>query len=194
MKRHAARLILVVFVLPFALLAVVETGVAGRKTKDRVIVVSGPKQQRRIGSYYYVREHGHGSEYAAAKRAFGAPTSRKVNLSTSCELSWRSLGLEIEFFAYGSTHCSGSSLMKGSMMYSSRVTSPIWRTDLGLRVRDSESRLRSLYPGAKHGSRTAPFSPQEWWTLATEKGHILLVANVKAGRVTSFEIISPFAE
>jgi hypothetical protein len=187
MKLPVARFILVVFVLPFALLAIVETGVAGGKAKNRVIVVSGTERQRRIGSFYYEREDAHpGGDYAAATRAFGAPTAKKVNLGY-CELRWRSLGLEIELLPFGSNPCSVSSL-KMSKLSESRVISPIWRTDRGLRVGDSKSRLQGLYPEAKHGSRRAPFSPREWWTLATKKGHILLVANVKAGRVNSFEV------
>jgi hypothetical protein len=138
----------------------------------------------RLGPYRYWGP----STYAAAVRAFGAPSSARVVAGTArtsnlCGVRWRSLGLEMGF-ASGPYPCRSSSLAHGAW-YGAEITSRAWRTDRGLHVADSVARLRVLYPRAsRHGS--------SWW-LAT-KGHHLtpgkreasLVAETRDARVVRF--------
>ncbi len=188
MKLRSARFALAVGVFLSTMPAVAALSVAGGTAKNRVIVASGKERQRRIGSYYYLRNHP-GGAYAAATKALSTPTSQSA-YANICELRWKSLGLEIDLEVGSSSPCTATSLKK-DWWYGTSITSPVWRTDRGLRVGDSLQHLKSLYPDAS--LRTRP----RRWSLAAETKYgglvfDLLEARVKAGRVTSFDLPADF--
>lgn len=187
-------------VIPLTLALLVLPGCGGSQAKktetnrisagaDRVIVATGDVHQRRIGSYYYKRDHtSPRGDYAAAVESFGKPSSfhRSANL---CHTRWNALGLEIDFVNVMGP-CSTKLLRKSGLWYGASVTSKRWTTDRGLRVGDSLERLRSLYPKARHvgGPKSA-----SRWVLAhwreQELDFELLDAEVRGGRVTA--IVTP---
>ena len=89
--------------------AVAALSVAGGTAKNRVIVASGKERQRRIGSYYYLRNHPGGA--SAATKALSTPTSQSA-YANICELRWKSLGLEIDLEVGSSSPCTATSLKK----------------------------------------------------------------------------------
>lgn len=186
MRLRSIGFILAALVSVSTMLAIAENGTAWGKEKNRVIVATGKERQRRIGSYYYLRNHP-GGDYAVVIRAFGAPTSQHADANI-CVLRWKSLGLEIDLEVGSSSPCTPDSLKK-DWWYGSTVTSPVWKIDHGLRVGDSEQRLRTLYPDA----RQIPGKKQLWGFAVQKKWGLdfyLLEAKMRSGRIASL-FLSP---
>ncbi|MHB8060424.1 MAG: hypothetical protein ACYDHO_06290 [Gaiellaceae bacterium] len=186
---------------PFALALVFMPGCGGSNAKkkeparifaksDWKIVATGKWSQRRLGPYYYQQDISSGKSYLAAVQTFGPPSSRgHENTSNVCIVRWRKLGLEISFSGWPTNPCSrkslGTSGWWGTSVYSRR-----WHTDRGLRVGDSEKRLRSLYPKARFSDK--PPSRPSWVLVRQREDEFvwdLLVAEVGEGRVTA--IVTP---
>lgn len=160
------------------------------KNRDWMIVATGDWRQRRLGSYYYKRDLTLGKSYIAAVKAFGPPSSRgSENQSNVCIARWQRLALEIHFSGWPTNPCATKRLRK-SGWWEARVYSRRWQTDRGLRVGDSEQRLRRLYPKARFSDKP-PIQPS--WVLARVREDEfvwdLLVAEVWDGRVTA--IVTP---
>ncbi len=166
------------------------TGVAGlaaasavQAGNDFVIVASGPRADHRIGPYFPART----STYAAAVRAFSRPTSRGAD-GNLCIVRWTRLGLEMDFASSASSPCSTSSLSQSSW-FGATVYAGRWRTDRGLGIGDTVTRLRRLYPKATY--RDQPPAPPTW-ILVSVPGEVgptvYLQAYVWGGRVTALEV------
>jgi hypothetical protein len=98
-----------------------------------------------------------GSTLARATSAFGRPnTARRVS-RYECRAVWRRIGLTLELVDLSRRNpCRTGALLVAT------ATSPPWRTDRGLRVGDRVSRLRAVYPRARHVA-TAPYGG--WWLI-----------------------------
>jgi hypothetical protein len=79
---------------------------------------------------------------AQARAVYGSPSAVRRSGQT-CTARWSSAQLSVSFLAFDSDPC-GS----GVVVYAV-ATGRRWRTDRGLRIGDSASRLRALYPRAK---------------------------------------------
>jgi len=128
------------------------------------IVVSGPDAGRRIGLYHY----GASGSYASAVRVFGDPSSRGTDNpieSNLCTVRWRRLGLDVGFATSAPRPCRltrrGQGAWYGAIVYTRR-----WLTEKGLRVGDSEARLRRLYPRARF--HDVPPRPP-FWSLVRQR-------------------------
>lgn len=188
-------------IIPLAFALLVMSGCGGssatKKEPDAasagstlVIKVTGDRGQYRIGRYHYLRAQGrpgHG-DFAVAVEIFGKPTSygRTFNL---CNASWKNLGLLMSY-VNAFEQCSAKGLAKKGWWYGARMSSKRWKTDLGLRVGDSERKLRSLYPKARFVRESADAGR---WVLVHRRDHEfdleLLIAEVQKSRVTA--IVTP---
>jgi hypothetical protein len=140
---------------------------------------------RRIGPY---QDYLHG-KYAQSVQAFGRPSSRGTTYQSNiCTVRWGALGLDMDFVV-DLTPCKdiAQAGWYGATFYVRR-----WTADRGLRVGDTVTRMRKLYPHAK--LKDAPPTPPTW-TLATvdraELGKLpILSATTWGGRVTSITVRS----
>ncbi len=98
-----------------------------------------------------------GSKLARATSAFGRPdTARRVS-RYECRAVWRRIGLTLELVDLSRRDpCRIGGLLVAT------ATSPQWRTGRGLRVGDRVSRLRAVYPRARH-VETGPYGG--WWLI-----------------------------
>jgi len=94
----------------------------------------------RIGNFVLVDD----SSLGAALRAFGKPGVRRHS-EGSCEVDWPERGLETSFVTSSGNPCS----LDHGFFCQAAITGPRWKTPEGLKVGDSLTRLRSLYPNAK---------------------------------------------
>lgn len=175
--------------LLFGIALVLGVAAASSRPTDFVIVAAGQDDQRRIGSYHYLRDFGRGRSYAAAVRTFGRPTSRGTDApgSNLCTVRWRDLGVDVGFASRPGACRPGN--LRDAAWYGASVHSRRWSTNRRLRIGDNVARLRRLYPRARFRD-TPPVDP--YWSLLRERGEFgvvdALTAIVWDGRVVSFEI------
>lgn len=115
---------------------------------------------------------------------------------------WRQLGVRMTLVTYGGLPRgkTGCTAPKQIWIAVVRVTGERWRTSLGLRVGDSERRVRRLYPRATFEPGTRGRAGEYW--LVTRRSVCMgdcgkarfvteprLVAAVKGGRVTSINFV-----
>jgi hypothetical protein len=188
-------------IIPFALALLLIPGCGGDShskkepggvsaSSEWQIVATGKWRGRRVGPYYYQRDIESGKSYTVAVETFGPPSSQgHYYQSNLCIVRWTRLGLEISFTGSVSNPCASKSLRK-SGWWETHMYSRRWQTDRGLRVGDSEKRLRRLYPKARFSDKP-PNQPS--WILVRERQDEfvwdLLVAEVWDGRVTA--IVTP---
>lgn len=79
---------------------------------------------------------------AQATAAYGQPTLIRHRPNV-CIARWRPLRLSMQFLAFSGDPCTS-----GVLVFSV-AASPAWRTDRGLRVGNTRTRLLQLYPRAK---------------------------------------------
>src|SRR5919201_2608492 len=86
----------------------------------------------------------HIGTFQQAVRTFGEPTLASATVATApaCKAVWPRLGLEIDFAATAAASCSAPLLGRWLNVV---ATAPRWHTTAGLRVGDTENRLRVLY-------------------------------------------------
>jgi hypothetical protein len=115
----------------------------------------------------------------AATRVLGAP-DRVLRHRYSCFVTWRRIGLTVEFFAFAPDDpCTKGTVLKATM------TGRGWRTSAGLHVGDSATLVRQHYP---HATAHA----DGWWLRkrkACELGGFApygsLIARTGGGKVTA---------
>lgn len=91
----------------------------------------------------------------AARKAFGAPTGVDQRYGgNTCVVSWRRLGLSIVFGDLsGSNDACGDGGLADTVVIKGAAGAKSFQTNKGLRVGQSVTRLRKLYPRAsRHGS------------------------------------------
>jgi hypothetical protein len=98
-----------------------------------------------------------GAKLARARSVFGRPTSTRRIGRDECRAVWRRIALTLAF-----VDLSGGNPCRVGALLVATATSSRWRTDRGLRVGDPVSRIRALYPGARHFA-TAPYAG--WWLI-----------------------------
>ena len=98
---------------------------------------------------------------AAAKRAFGRPSSRTRTSNLSCDVRWRRLDLRITFTNFGGVG-PGKSICddRASKAQTFAVRGPRVRTWRGLRVGQREQRVLQRHPNAE-------FRRGRWWIKTT---------------------------
>jgi hypothetical protein len=171
------------------LLAVLVTASEAQARSDFVLVPGGPRLERRIGPFHFLRDQG---RYPAAVRAFGNPSLRTAGTGRQdniCIVRWGRVGLQMQFSTGHADPCADSALARGTWV-GARVDAGHWRTDNGLGLGDSLEKLRRLYPQATY----RPGPPQAWQLLFVrgEVGTtVLLQAQVRGRRITSFELPPP---
>jgi hypothetical protein len=80
---------------------------------------------------------------AQAIARFGAPSAQKA-AGSSCDVTWKRLGLRISFLEFAGDPCT-----TGGAVLLTITDRAHWRTALGLRVGDTAARVKALYPKAK---------------------------------------------
>lgn len=120
---------------------------------------------------------------AAAVALFGTPRLEERD-SFDCLARWNSIGLVVELINDGT---GGACRGPGAHFGRAILTGSRWRTDRGLAVGNSVSRVQSLYPGATlHGT--------VWWlfprdaALGISYSDAPLFARTAAGRVTALGV------
>jgi hypothetical protein len=132
-----------------------------RTESDFVVVGTGTEARRRVGPYRPAHSR---QDYARAVRVLGKPSSWGLN-SNLCLVRWRRLALDLEFRVDGS--CTPPKLRGLADWCSATMHSRRWRTKEGLRIGDSERRLRRLYRRAKLAD--VPPNPPIWFLTAERK-------------------------
>jgi hypothetical protein len=159
----------------------------GRSAADDFkIVVSGPDAHRRIGLYHY----GASGTYASALRAFGQPSSRGTDNpleSNLCTVRWRRLGLDIGFATSAPRPCGPTRRGQGAWFGTTAYTRR-WHTEKGLRIGDSEKRLRRLYPTARF--HDLPPSPPFWSLVRQRRPDPVGVTDVLTAEVWDGVVVS----
>jgi hypothetical protein len=188
------RLLAVVIATAGALIIGAQLGEASPQPPSFLIRASSTFQ--RVGNFWISDD----PSYGAAQDALGSASScHVVQVSQMTSIAtWRSLGVTIRLstlggLGVGETLCTS----RRSPISSVRVSGRRWYTSKGLRVGDSVSRLRSLYPKAPYLARTWRWGPQ--YALVTRRATCLgvcgnqrevtvpvLSAAVRNGRVTAF--------
>jgi hypothetical protein len=85
---------------------------------------------------------GHATAAQAVAR-FGPSARTPGGGGMVCHLAWRALGVRMTFLDFAQHACTRGALVGATITSRAR-----WRTALGLRVGDTEARLRALYPRA----------------------------------------------
>lgn len=146
---------------------------------DLVVAVDDAGRVTRLGPLRPVRGESFAeSTYAATVRAFGRPGALRRGPRYFCAARWFRHGLRIEFVDYsGAAAC-----VDGGFIQAVSVSSRRWRTADGLRVGDTLSDLRFVYPDAtRHG--------RAWWLVEAYSqigdggSYGALSATVSGGRV-----------
>ena len=126
---------------------------------------------------------------ATIQARLGAPDSARRTGEYSCRLVWRRLGLTMSLL-----DLSTGRPCRAGVLQAATVTSRAWRTTKGLRVGDSVSRLRRLYPAAR--LRDPGFPPWRGYWLVTRRTCVEvgaqpypgLLARVGGGRVRALVV------
>jgi hypothetical protein len=121
-----------------------------------------------------------------AVKVFGQPSSRdQGGAFDQCRLTWPSLGLTMQtYYTGGALNPCGPAARHAS----STVTSHKWHTTDGLKIGDSLSRLRQLYPEAQKESAN------KWQLIGRSLAGVPfpgLEAALKNGRIVSFTVYGP---
>ena len=169
-------------------LAVSVAAVIAPAARTHVFAVRGDV---RIGAFA-VRADG---SLAGAIRAFGAPTSRRhmYGLGT-CTAVWQRHGLTIDFYNLGGRDACAPRFGRFGRAF---LRGDHWMTTKRLRVGDSLTKLRSLYPNALYRRGERYFWPAGYWLLARTSiygdggGYPGLLAQVSRGRVIGFQVRFP---
>ena len=131
--------------------------------------------------------------------ALGAPSSCREPARRHAVARWPALGVTVDLWTYGAlpprrTGCTAPRLIHVNYV---RATSRQWFTSLGLRVGDSTTKLRRLYPRAPLSPRGAWPRPSAYW-LVTRRTVCIgfcdrrfvtvpqLAAEVRRARVVAF--------
>jgi hypothetical protein len=121
---------------------------------------------------------------------FGEP-SAKVRNGEVCTVRWSQHGLRTVFYNLGGHNpCRG----RYGFFSNARAKGPHWKTNRGLAIGDSESRLQNLYPKAKFHSSEPGFWPAGWWLVRRQSqfgtgGHYPgLLAHIHDGDVQAFYV------
>lgn len=125
----------------------------------------------------------------AAARAFGRPSSRRLNWLELCVVDWRSIGLRGYFDTLDLTpsHLDDCSPGVGKLQ-SVTIRGAGFRTQRGLKVGDSVARMRELHPGVRlRGSA--------WWLADAPHPYgrsgermAIVLAKTQRRRVVNFEV------
>lgn len=118
---------------------------------------------------------------------FGQPTVRRQEEGTfdMCNLQWPALGISMRTYYTGGTidPCGPS-----GRHASTTLTDPRWRTSMGLKMGDTLTKLKKVYPRAQRDKPGV-------WRLTTRSFAGLpfpgLEARIKKGRVVSFTVYGP---
>lgn len=130
------------------------------------------------------------SNVARAVSVFGAPSSKRRVTENQCRVVWRARGLSMLFLDFDRAHnpCRTGDFVQGTTI------GRAWHTAVGLRIGDSVTRLRRLFPRARRVTGTGP---NDGWWLVTRRacGEVggdrfpgLLARTNRAGRVAAFVV------
>jgi hypothetical protein len=126
---------------------------------------------------------------AQARAQYGAPPHvARGSDPSECAAKWPSVGLDLSFLSFGGDACAS-----GTLVYAV-VSAHVWRTDRGLRVGDTTTRLRSLYPRARPRAGG-------WWLVTRRACKEVggqpfagLRARIGRGRVSAFVVSANVCE
>ena len=142
-----------------------------------------------IGSYKVKRD----GTLAGAIAVFGNPSSirRKGQLGSTCNVRWKRIGVRMTFANFGAANpCDPDQ----GRFVRARTTGKDWRTESGLKIRNTSTRVAQRHPNATFRGRTSPNGL--WWLVARPDPFLepagtlspRLVAQVKQGRVVRFVV------
>jgi hypothetical protein len=122
---------------------------------------------------------------AAARAAFGQPSSARPDSRLSCVLRWPGVGVRLRFLSFEGHACS-----RGVLVTATVARRAGWRTGRGLRVGDPVARVRQLYPNARF--HRAPDGRTGYWLIVRRACQEVgggpypgLLARTGRGRVTA---------
>jgi hypothetical protein len=122
---------------------------------------------------------------AAARAAFGQPSSARPDSRVTCILRWPGIGLRLRFLSFEGHACS-----RGVLVTATVARRAGWRTGRGLRVGDPVARVRMRYPNTRF--RRAAAGRTGYWLIVRraceEVGGAAypgLLARTAGGRVTA---------
>jgi hypothetical protein len=126
-----------------------------------------------------------------AATRFGRPATSRADTSGGCRQSWPRLGLVLLYLdLYAPRPCTTGRLAGATV-----TNRPRWRTALGLRVGDTTTRLRALYPRATRHSGYAAWNG--YWLVTRHvckevggSAYPALLARVRGARVSSL-VVNP---
>jgi hypothetical protein len=132
-----------------------------------------------------------GQKASVTTTLFGEPSGYRTLGPYTCVMTWRKIGLTVEFLSVDEHPCTNGTV--NEVTVNQRAS---WRTDRGLRVGDLVTRLRKLYPrAALHGSKSEYLG---WWLITrpaceeeNEGPHPGLLAHVSKQRVASIVLLPP---
>jgi hypothetical protein len=135
-----------------------------------------------------------GLHFGAAKATdaaarFGRPATSRADRSGGCRQSWPGLGLVLLYLdLYAARPCTTGRLAGATV-----TNRPRWRTAVGLRVGDTTSRLRALYPRATRHTGYAAWNG--YWLVTRHvcqevggSAYPALLARVRGGRVSALVV------
>jgi len=135
---------------------------------------------------------------AGAIRALGVPSScrRVPGFRSFASVTWRRLRLRMVFGTYGPIPAGGPCAAAGRIVLDSAFASGRrWRTRRGLRVGDSLTTLRGLYPHAYRRRFVRGLRPLDGWWLVVRLSRVpdrhlvpVLLATTRDGRVTGLAV------
>jgi hypothetical protein len=121
-----------------------------------------------------------------ATARFGPATTTRSRPPYECVKSWRRIGLTLSFLDLST----GAACRSGALVTATITNRAAWRTALGLRVGDTVSRLRQLYPRARF--RQGGGNWTGYWLITRHacaevggSAYPGLLARVHAGRVAA---------
>jgi hypothetical protein len=135
--------------------------------------------------------------FAAAVSAFGPETkcTRLRKLPAFAAAEWRRLGLRMVFGSYGAGGARPCRARRAVFLDNARAYGKQWQTSLGLKVGDSVSKLRRLYPRATLRTYRRGVAPVRGWWLVVRTSRVpdfhrfpVLLATARGGRVTGLVV------
>ncbi|MDX6514510.1 MAG: hypothetical protein QOH73_176 [Gaiellaceae bacterium] len=141
---------------------------------------------KRVGPFYYHSSHESQSDYAAARTAFGRPTSQRVD-GNLCRVTWKAAGITIGF-ASDARPCAPKTLAAHGLWYGMTLWAATWHNTRGLRIGMSTAAVRHLYPGASGNTHRL--------ILATHRDQeltfVLLAVTLAQGKVVAIDVPADF--
>jgi hypothetical protein len=141
---------------------------------------------KRVGPFHYHTGSADLSDYAAARMAFGRPTSLRVDANL-CRVTWRAAGITIGF-ASDARPCAPATLAAHGLWYGMTLWSATWHNTRGLHVGMPVATVHRLYPEASGDAHRLVLARRRDQELVFD----LLAVRLAHGRIAAIEVPADF--